>query len=170
MDTFQRLRLSPLRWGIRGTDLIKYARDFWNTYSKDGDAYKLVHSVHEELVRRCGEDGLNAKAIELFVRLARGRGQKTYIDMVEVKQSKGTTGGLYPWLKEWGADVLERQAVPKAYRIKDEFYDAMLSLFPSDANGVTTQGIMRLKGLGKRFWAGIDAQDYVNRERAAWAG
>jgi hypothetical protein len=29
--------------------------------------------------------------------------------------------------------------------------------------------IMELRGLGKEIWEGIDAQEYVNRERASWS-
>ena len=30
--------------------------------------------------------------------------------------------------------------------------------------------ILELQGLGKRLWQGIDAQAYVDRERASWNG
>jgi len=30
--------------------------------------------------------------------------------------------------------------------------------------------ILELQGLGKEMWRGIDAQDYVDRERASWSG
>jgi len=30
--------------------------------------------------------------------------------------------------------------------------------------------ITELQGLGKEIWQGIDAQEYVNRERASWDG
>lgn len=32
------------------------------------------------------------------------------------------------------------------------------------------RGIREFRGLGKELWAGIDAQEYVNRERDAWTG
>jgi hypothetical protein len=32
------------------------------------------------------------------------------------------------------------------------------------------RSIMELEGLGKEIWAGIDAQEYVNRERDSWNG
>ena len=147
-----------------------YTGACWKTYLEDGDADKLVHCVYKGVIQHCGEGGLNAKAIELFVNLARRRGQKTYIELEEVRQTKGETGGLYPWLKEWGADILEQKSRPKAFRIQKKFFCAMLSRFP-DANSMgSTQGILRLQGLGKEIWSGIDAQDYVDRERAAWAG
>ncbi len=28
--------------------------------------------------------------------------------------------------------------------------------------------IYDIKGVGKKVWAGVDAQEYVNRERATW--
>jgi len=30
--------------------------------------------------------------------------------------------------------------------------------------------ILELRGLGKQIWEGIDAQEYVRRERASWIG
>ena len=30
--------------------------------------------------------------------------------------------------------------------------------------------IMELEGLGKEIWNGLDAQEYVNQERALWNG
>jgi hypothetical protein len=38
---------------------------------------------------------------------------------------------------------------------------------------VTTRSqrsILELQGLGKEIWQGIDAQEYVDRERASWNG
>ena len=38
---------------------------------------------------------------------------------------------------------------------------------------VTTRprrSILELQGLGKEIWRGIDAQEYVDRERASWNG
>ena len=34
----------------------------------------------------------------------------------------------------------------------------------------TKRSIMELEGLGKEIWQGIDAQEYVNRERDSWNG
>ena len=30
--------------------------------------------------------------------------------------------------------------------------------------------LLELKGLGKEIWKGMDAQEYVDRERGAWGG
>lgn len=32
------------------------------------------------------------------------------------------------------------------------------------------RSLLELQGLGKEIWQGIDAQAYVNRERASWTG
>jgi hypothetical protein len=32
------------------------------------------------------------------------------------------------------------------------------------------RSIMELEGLGKKTWQGLDAQEYVNQERASWNG
>lgn len=34
----------------------------------------------------------------------------------------------------------------------------------------TRRSILELQGLGKEIWQGIDAQEYVERERASWDG
>ena len=38
------------------------------------------------------------------------------------------------------------------------------------ASPETRTSILALQGLGKEIWQGIDAQEYVNRERASWNG
>ncbi len=30
--------------------------------------------------------------------------------------------------------------------------------------------VLELQGLGKEIWKGVDAQEYVNRERGTWGG
>jgi hypothetical protein len=32
------------------------------------------------------------------------------------------------------------------------------------------RSIMELEGLGKEIWQGLDAQEYINQERASWNG
>lgn len=32
------------------------------------------------------------------------------------------------------------------------------------------RSILELRGLGKEIWNGVDAQEYVNQERASWNG
>ncbi len=34
----------------------------------------------------------------------------------------------------------------------------------------TRHSILELQGLGKEIWQGLDAQEYVNEERASWNG
>lgn len=40
----------------------------------------------------------------------------------------------------------------------------------ADSRKGKKRSIMELEGLGKEIWAGIDAQEYVNRERDSWDG
>ena len=39
-----------------------------------------------------------------------------------------------------------------------------------DSSEEPYHSIMELCGLGKEIWQGIDAQEYVNQERASWNG
>jgi hypothetical protein len=39
-----------------------------------------------------------------------------------------------------------------------------------DSHQGKKRSIGELRGLGKEIWAGIDAQEYVDRERASWDG
>jgi hypothetical protein len=34
----------------------------------------------------------------------------------------------------------------------------------------TRRSILELQGLGKEIWQGVDAQEYIDRERASWNG
>ncbi len=44
---------------------------------------------------------------------------------------------------------------------------AYLSTQEPSASGTS---ILELQGLGKEIWRGVDAQEYVDRERASWNG
>ena len=159
--------------------MSEYAKDSWTKYLEHRSASRLIRCVYQRAVveaDRRGDKRLVPRATEALVKLARIKGRQEFIDLKDIVEDAGIettagTKGLWPWLKKRnGADVLEEKSGPKRYAIKDEFYGAMLGLF-SDANATDpAQGIMRLQGLGKRTWSGIDAQDYVDRERAAWAG
>jgi hypothetical protein len=39
-----------------------------------------------------------------------------------------------------------------------------------DVSEEPEHSVMELCGLGNEIWEGIDAQEYVNRERASWNG
>ena len=39
-----------------------------------------------------------------------------------------------------------------------------------DSSSEPRHSILELEGLGKEIWEGIDAQEYVNNERASWNG
>lgn len=40
----------------------------------------------------------------------------------------------------------------------------------AESSAETRTSILELQGLGKEIWQGIDAQEYVDRERASWNG
>ena len=49
----------------------------------------------------------------------------------------------------------------------------LVELSSRTANGGSSEprhSILELRGLGKEIWEGIDAQEYVNNERASWDG
>ena len=70
-----------------------------------------------------------------LVELSQQKGKTAFIRVDDVKNRAGITksggsGGLWPWLgKE--ANVVEEQTRPKAYKIRKEFWDAMLQQFGS---------------------------------------
>jgi hypothetical protein len=37
-------------------------------------------------------------------------------------------------------------------------------------SGAADKSVLELQGLGKEIWHGIDAQEYVQRERGSWNG
>jgi hypothetical protein len=45
-----------------------------------------------------------------------------------------------------------------------------LSELAAEQSPKPRRSILELEGLGKEIWQGIDAQEYVNRERASWNG
>jgi len=64
-----------------------------------------------------------------------------------------------------------------SHQIKDLTLAEQLNLLEYLAKLVRQQtirqperSIMELEGLGKDIWQGLDAQEYVNRERDSWNG
>ena len=45
---------------------------------------------------------------------------------------------------------------------------AHLNREPESQSAPKKRSIMELQGLGKEIWQGMDAQEYVNQERASW--
>jgi len=45
---------------------------------------------------------------------------------------------------------------------------AHLNREPETQPATKKHSVMELQGLGKEIWQGMDAQEYVNRERASW--
>jgi len=51
---------------------------------------------------------------------------------------------------------------------KEELMAVLASQVRADKS--PRRSIMELEGLGKEIWEGIDAQEYVDRERDSWDG
>ena len=52
----------------------------------------------------------------------------------------------------------------------DDFLDGSTSSLQQQIATPRRRSILELQGLGKEIWQGIDAQEYVDRERASWSG
>ena len=66
-------------------------------------------------------------------------------------------------------DLLERVArLPQQEKV--DLLAELASLVRDDSRKGKKRSITELRGLGKEIWAGIDAQEYVNRERDSWDG
>lgn len=64
-----------------------------------------------------------------------------------------------------GKSLLQRQQIPEAYRPLLDWYDELCdSAEPSRAQ----DPILDLRGLGKEFWRGEEADTYVRRLREGW--
>ena len=66
-------------------------------------------------------------------------------------------------------DLLERVALlPQQEKV--DLLAALANLVRDDSRKGKKHSIAELRGLGKEIWTGIDAQEYVNRERDSWDG
>ena len=66
------------------------------------------------------------------------------------------------------------ELVEEVRRLGDREQSRLLKELTEMVHGSGTadneHSILELQGLGKGLWYGIDAQEYVNRERASWSG
>jgi hypothetical protein len=66
-------------------------------------------------------------------------------------------------------DVLERAAslsIEERLRLIQE----LAARNAQEKSHEARHSILELRGLGKEIWQGIDAQEYVDRERSSWNG
>jgi Arc/MetJ-type ribon-helix-helix transcriptional regulator len=70
------------------------------------------------------------------------------------------------------SESLLRESLARGgYRTPEEVIERALEILAErEAKPEGSTSIMQLQGLGKEIWQGIDAQEYVNQERAAWNG
>ena len=66
-------------------------------------------------------------------------------------------------------DFLDR-ASDLSHNDQRRLLEGLRSLVERDHTETETRSVLELQGLGKHVWAGVDAQEYVDRERASWPG
>jgi hypothetical protein len=64
-------------------------------------------------------------------------------------------------------EYLESGSYSTAEQVIDDALETLVEKHPLTENRTS---ILELQGLGKAIWQGIDAQEYVDRERASWNG
>ena len=66
-------------------------------------------------------------------------------------------------------EVLSRvQRLTPAYQLR--LLEELAALVRRQVATRARRSILELQGLGKEIWQGIDAQEYVDRERTSWNG
>ena len=158
--------------------MLKYVEDCLAQYRMDGSKSRLVECIlqgaNQEAEKKGDGKYLVYNGTKALVHLSRGPGGERPITIDAIKnrggRDLGPTGGLWPWLSKIGADVLVKISSPMAFRIRPEFYEAMQALFLDDSVTQRKRSILELEGKGKELWEGIDAQEYVDRERDSWNG
>ena len=70
-----------------------------------------------------------------------------------------------------GESLLRESLAKAGHRTPEEVMELALELLAEkEAHPAGSTSILQLQGLGKEIWQGIDAQQYVDQERAAWNG
>lgn len=151
---------------------IKYLDRCLADYTAHRSETKLVKCILEEAAKRERKKGQVRGGTRALVKFSRGSKLDKFIPLKRVKaQAPETTSspraGLWPWVY---AEILDEMTDPKAYKIRKKYFSAMLELFPVGGDSSNTRRIMELAGLGKEIWAGVDATEYVERERSNWGG
>jgi len=72
-------------------------------------------------------------------------------------------------------DLLREYLARGGYHTPEEVIERALELLGESVPRNAAQkrpltSILELQGLGKAIWHGLDAQEYVDRERASWNG
>lgn len=151
----------------------EYVRECLQKHPPDQFPVEFVQCVFRHAKEKARDKEMILKATRALVDLSRRKGADAFITFEEIAIHAGTgtsaSGGLWIWLANH-ADVVEQQPGVRAYRIRNDFYEAFQRLVDRAVVKPARHSILELQGLGKEVWAGIDAQAYVDRERSAWAG
>ncbi len=63
---------------------------------------------------------------------------------------------------------LVKQVSHLSHQEKVDLLAEIANQLRADSRPERKRNIMELEGLGQEIWVGIDAQEYVNRERYSW--
>ena len=66
-------------------------------------------------------------------------------------------------------NMARQLAVSEQLRLLENLTKAVRHRLSSKPKEELTYSIMELEGLGAEIWQDVDAQEYVNQERASWA-
>ena len=111
----------------------EYIRRCREAYYAGGSELEYVQRVLSESEDPARQD-LVRRGTKVLIDLSKEQGRDKFIAIHSIRLLSGIrkgqskTAGLWPWL-ERHADVIEREEGRAAYRVKNEFYDAMQQVF-----------------------------------------
>jgi hypothetical protein len=119
--------------GTARGSMREYIKRCREAYCAGGSELEYVQGVLSESEDPARQD-LVRRGTKVLLELSKVQGRDKFISIHSVRLLSGIrkgqskTAGLWPWL-ERNADVIEREEGQGAYRIKNEFYDAMVEVF-----------------------------------------
>ena len=66
-------------------------------------------------------------------------------------------------------EMSRQLAMPEQLRLLEDLTKVVRCRISNTPQKKKTYSIMELEGLGSEIWQDMDAQEYVNQERASWA-
>ena len=105
--------------------MLKYVEECLAQYRTHGSESELVKCILREANQAAEKKGDNEYLVQngtkALVQISRELGPDKFIPLEEIMKRGETgsspTGGLWPWLKKIGVDILEKRSGPTAYKI-----------------------------------------------------
>lgn len=108
------------------------------------DKYEFVECVYRKSLRFARDEYLVQRGTKALIELTEpsNRGQFIHIDRIKgrslIQEKQSASSGLWPWTDgAKRAGVIEKERGRSAYRIKDEFIEAMFQLYQKHLRGFT---------------------------------